>query len=371
MVDVLVMGAAIVRHGRVLAARRTSPEALAGGWEFPGGKVEPGEDRCTAIVREVSEELGCRIEVTGHLTGSREIRPGYTLRVALASLVEGEPVPGEHDMVRWLGPEELYDVTWLVPDLPFLTELEQILLDGASLPGGNVGGAVRIGKTVRRATGPWTPSVHRLLQHLASRDLPSVPQVLGTDARGREVLSFLPGHVVDVDNEVLSCARLASLADWTRSFHEAVADFVEPGPWRSSGVDGSDVIAHNGIAPYNCCFDGDRLVGVFDWDLAGPSTRLLELAHLAWNAVPLLRPMGPAVAASRIRLIADTYGGPSAREILHAVPRRTQLAIDGIRTAIAAGDEGMRNLAAIGEPERTEVRLADLVTRIPAIDKEL
>lgn len=127
---VLVMGAAIVREGRVLAARRTSPRDLAGGWELPGGKVEPGEDPARAVVREVAEELGCVIEVSGMLPGEVPIREGYTLRVAVASLVDGEPVPyeDEHDAVRWLGPEELDEVAWLRPDVPFLAGVREVLL---------------------------------------------------------------------------------------------------------------------------------------------------------------------------------------------------------------------------------------------------
>ena len=70
-----------------------------------------------------------------------------------AELVAGDPTPHEHDALRWLGPEELDDVAWLAPDLPFLTELRDLLLDGRPLEGGNTGGAVRIGATVRRPTG--------------------------------------------------------------------------------------------------------------------------------------------------------------------------------------------------------------------------
>ena len=126
---VLVIGAAIVHDARVLAARRTSPPDLAGGWELPGGKVEPGEDPDAAVVREISEELGCGIGVTGHLAGEQRIREGYTLRVATAGLVEGEPIPleGEHDAVRWLAAHELEEVAWLAPDLPFLPELRTVL----------------------------------------------------------------------------------------------------------------------------------------------------------------------------------------------------------------------------------------------------
>jgi len=121
------MGAAIIRHGRVLVARRTHPPELAGGWEFPGGKVEPGEDPDTALVREVREELGCEISITGQLPGESPIRAGLVLRVAVAALVKGEPIPHEHDAVRWLGPDELGDVDWLKADLPFVAELRALL----------------------------------------------------------------------------------------------------------------------------------------------------------------------------------------------------------------------------------------------------
>ena len=122
-----VVGAAIVRDGCVLAARRTSPAAAAGRWEFPGGKVEPGETREDALVREVTEELGCRIEVTGWLPGEVPISDAHTLAVALASLVDGEPEPVEHDLVRWLAAGELGDVDWLEADRPFLAELRHLL----------------------------------------------------------------------------------------------------------------------------------------------------------------------------------------------------------------------------------------------------
>ena len=126
---VLVIGAAIVQDGRVLAARRTTPAAAAGGWELPGGKVEEGEHPDETVVREVREELGCGIEVTGHLAGEQPIRDGYVLHVAVARLVDGEPIPleGEHDAVRWLTADELEEVRWLEPDLPFLDEIREVL----------------------------------------------------------------------------------------------------------------------------------------------------------------------------------------------------------------------------------------------------
>jgi 8-oxo-dGTP diphosphatase len=122
-----VVGAAIVRHGCVLAARRTSPPSAAGRWEFPGGKVEPGEQPAEALVREIAEELGCAIEVTGWLAGSANIGDTHVLTVAVAVLLDAEPTPVEHDRIRWLTPEELDDVDWLGPDLPFLPELRTLL----------------------------------------------------------------------------------------------------------------------------------------------------------------------------------------------------------------------------------------------------
>ncbi len=90
-----MVGAAVLRGGRVLAARRTRPEAAAGRWELPGGKVEPDEDPEAALLREVAEELGCSIEVTGWLPGRTRISDDLVLVVASArpSPVSRRPSP--------------------------------------------------------------------------------------------------------------------------------------------------------------------------------------------------------------------------------------------------------------------------------------
>jgi hypothetical protein len=237
---------------------------------------------------------------------------------------------------------------------------------------GNLGGAVRIGDTVRRPTGPWTPAVHALLDHLATR-VPHIPRVLGVDERGREILSYLPGRVVDQRNETerLTAGQIVALVRWTRQFHRAVADFRHPGPWRYFPVAGPALIGHNDIAPYNACFRGDELVGVFDWDLAGPTTPLFELAFIAWNCVPLWEDVDPGRAAERVGLIATGYGGFTGRQVLRAVPPRIQIMLDGIPAAAAAGDQGMANLLALGEPGRSRRSLSGLVGRMPAIERAL
>jgi 8-oxo-dGTP diphosphatase len=121
----LVVGVALVRDGRVLAARRSYPPDTAARWEFPGGKVDVGETPEDALVREIAEELGCRVAVTGWLEPEVEIGAGLVLRVATASLVDGEPIPrhGDHDAVRWLRADQLEEVDWLEPDRPFTGEL--------------------------------------------------------------------------------------------------------------------------------------------------------------------------------------------------------------------------------------------------------
>jgi 8-oxo-dGTP diphosphatase len=123
-----VVGAAIVRDGRLLAARRTAPPELAGRWELPGGKVEPGESPDSALRREVAEELGCAIEVTRWLATSVPIDGARVLTVALARITRGEPRPVEHDAVCWLDATELESVDWLPADRPFLTAIRAALV---------------------------------------------------------------------------------------------------------------------------------------------------------------------------------------------------------------------------------------------------
>ncbi|WP_426241570.1 NUDIX domain-containing protein [Nocardioides sp. LHG3406-4] len=366
-----VVGAAVIRDGCVLAARRTAPPEAAGRWEFPGGKVDPGETPDGALVREVAEELGLAVAVAAWLDQTVRISAEYTLRVAICRPGDGEPVPTEHDQVRWLAPEELGDVDWLEADRPFLDDVRERLLDGEPLDGGNVGQVVRIGSTVRRPTGPWTPAVHALLDHLAQAGLRGVPRVHGIDERGREVLDFMPGEVIDVDSELLSPARLRDLAAWTREFHEAAAGFDHPGPWRMFPVGDTDRIGHNDLAPYNVAFVGDRVGGVFDWDLAGPTTAATELAHQAWNAVPLFRAIPADVAAARLTALAGGYGGLTGREVLDNVDSRVTAAAEGVRAMIESGDPGGAGLAAVGEPGRTLRALAGMRERRPRIEEIL
>ncbi|MDD7930862.1 NUDIX domain-containing protein [Actinomycetospora straminea] len=122
----IVVGAALVRDGRVLAARRTRPAAAAGRWELPGGAVEPGEDEATALARELHEELALAV-VVGDRLGPEVPLPGErVLRIRVCASA-GEPTALEHDALRWLGPDELDDVDWLDSDRAVLPALADLL----------------------------------------------------------------------------------------------------------------------------------------------------------------------------------------------------------------------------------------------------
>lgn len=365
-----VVAAAVIAHGRVLACRRVTPAEEARHWELPGGKVQPGESEQQALVREVREELGCELRPLHRLAGEVSLRSGLVLSAWVAELAHGEPVPTEHDSLRWLAPEELGEVEWLPPDEGFVAQLQDPLLDGERLLGGNVGGAVRIGRTVRRPTGPWTPAVHDLLAFLADSGLDGIPRLLGFDRRGREVLTYLSGRALDVDAEVASDEMLAEAVRWLRRYHKVVSAYRPVGArWRTTSAEltAGQIICHNDVGAYNWVVEGERFVGMIDWDMAGPGRPLDDLAFMAWSSLPLVRPLPLADVVRRLRLMATTYGDVSAAELLDAVDPRMSFAAGRITAGQQAGDPGMLSLLEVGEPARMLAGLSALRQRASAI----
>lgn len=113
----------------LLAARRTEPRSLAGGWELPGGKVDQGESAVEALHREVMEELGVDV-VLGDLVegpldrGRWPLGTAYAMSVFMATITAGDPQPlQDHDQLRWLTIDDVYAVEWLPADLPIVEAL--------------------------------------------------------------------------------------------------------------------------------------------------------------------------------------------------------------------------------------------------------
>lgn len=119
----------------LLVARRSAPAKLAGLWEFPGGKVEPGEEPEAALERELAEELGVGVrlgvEVPGESPSGWPLTANANMRVWTAEIVRGEPLPLEdHDELRWMplrDQDALLGMAWIPADLPIVRALVQAL----------------------------------------------------------------------------------------------------------------------------------------------------------------------------------------------------------------------------------------------------
>ncbi|MFE7071915.1 (deoxy)nucleoside triphosphate pyrophosphohydrolase [Streptomyces sp. NPDC057620] len=134
---IVVVGAAVLSGGRLLAARRSAPVELAGRWELPGGKVEPGESPERALVRELREELGVSAEVVRRVPGEYALRAPYVLRVWTVRLLAGSSEPlalQDHDALRWLTADEVWDVDWLDQDVPAVAEVARVVWGEFSPP---------------------------------------------------------------------------------------------------------------------------------------------------------------------------------------------------------------------------------------------
>lgn len=123
-----VVGAVIVNDGKVLCAQRGPAGSLAGMWEFPGGKIEPGETAQAALEREIAEELECGVSIGDEVTTTRhEYDFGIvTLTTFYCELIDGTPQLTEHAEVRWLPPRMLSTLEWAPADVP---AVERIMTD--------------------------------------------------------------------------------------------------------------------------------------------------------------------------------------------------------------------------------------------------
>jgi 8-oxo-dGTP diphosphatase len=120
---------------RMLVARRTAPEQFAGLWEFPGGKVEAGEQCEAALHRELREELGVEVrlgpEIPAGMAAGWRLNERASMRVWLAEISSGDPQPLEdHDQLKWISTtnrEEALSLPWIPADFPIVRALLESL----------------------------------------------------------------------------------------------------------------------------------------------------------------------------------------------------------------------------------------------------
>lgn len=249
-------------------------------------------------------------------------------------------------------------------------------MDEEVLHGGFVNRVVRVGDTVRRIPGSCTATVHRLLAHVRERGVTWVPAPLGYDERGREVLTFIPGTVPhEMPEWVWSEGVLTDVARSLREWHDATVGFdVEGAIWGLEARQPPEVICHNDFAPYNCVFREGRLVGVIDFDVCAPGSRLWDIAYTAYRFVPLMppqdaadvpdagerSPFGLSEMRARLGAFLDAYGaaGAPGHFAASAVIATT---VDRLRaladwTTEHARENGVAALANHGEMYRAHAR---------------
>ncbi|MET7420460.1 aminoglycoside phosphotransferase family protein [Dactylosporangium sp. NPDC005555] len=224
------------------------------------------------------------------------------------------------------------------------------------LTGGGVNRVVRVGATVRRPPGAWSPRIHQLFDHLQTRGFTGAPRSFGTDPLGRDVFSFLPGEVGHDPwaPAVAGDAALTSAGRLLRAYHDATADVAASwrDGWQQPALDPVEVICHNDVAPYNCVYDGSAAVGLIDFDVAAPGPRSWDLAYAVYRFVPLGSAAGPRTP-ERLGLFFDAYGADAAlREaaLASVAPRLRDLA-EYMRAAADAGDEAFAAHIARGDLE--------------------
>lgn len=219
--------------------------------------------------------------------------------------------------------------------------------------GGNLSDAVRVGDTVRRRAGPWTPAVHALLRHLEAVGFEGSPRVIGIDEHGREILRYIEGDGPTgwpdpMPDYVWSDANLTAAVRLLRRYHDAQAGFAPPTPesWRWPS-DTAEVICHNDVAPFNAVFRGSELFAMVDFDNAGPGRRIWDVAMGIWRWVPVYSDTDPTVRdrSARVRRFCDAYGlGPERKDVIDALLDRQRAGREFARAEIARGDPGFTKI---------------------------
>lgn len=197
--------------------------------------------------------------------------------------------------------------------------------EGVPLAGGHTAPVVRVGDTVRRVAGPWTPNVHALMRGLRAAGV-VIPEPRGLDDEGREVIEYVAGDcpVYPVPAWVWDDDVLRQVGRALRAIHDAsrTLDLPRDG-WRFPAVEPVEVICHGDVAPYNSVFRDRRLIAFIDWDCALPAPAAYELGYAAHRFVSLTPPENadgltsePDEQWRRVAVLCDAYGGADPVDVV-------------------------------------------------------
>jgi tRNA A-37 threonylcarbamoyl transferase component Bud32 len=226
---------------------------------------------------------------------------------------------------------------------------------GESLSGGNASASVvRIGDTVRK---PWLPTTERTLDYmmaLRERGL-DIPEPRGRDDMGRLVLEYVPGELA-IDRSPLDATLLRSVGALVRTIHDASEGLPISDGWDVLlPAAGPDLLCHNDLATWNLIIDGERLVFI-DWDGAGPSTRLWDLAYAAIAFGHLFSDEPASESAGRLVAFLDGYDADDGlRSALpRTMARRATAMYDLLRLSHQSGREPWGSMYVDGHGEHWE-----------------
>ncbi len=224
-------------------------------------------------------------------------------------------------------------------------------MEEVPLAGGNASGALRVGETVRKPWGPTTGRVVALMDTVRAAGV-DVPRHRGRDGYGRQVLEYVPGESARAGSP-LDAAGLARVGGLVRAIHDASPGYdPADGDWPVLlPARSPDLICHNDLAPWNLIV-GERWVFV-DWDGAGPSSRLWDLAYAAQTFTLNDPTEDPALAAPRLRAFADGYRADAALRatLPDAMVERTAAMLRLLRDAAATGREPWASMHDAGHGE--------------------
>lgn len=220
------------------------------------------------------------------------------------------------------------------------------------LKGNRDGSIYRDGEAVIRPLNAWSPTIHKLLQHLQNSGFSAAPKFISSDEQC-EWLSFVEGTTADypLTGQAASLSALKSAARLLRRFHDASESFlnvIQPKAvdWMLSPVKPFEVICHGDFAPYNVAFTGNEVSGVFDFDTAHPGPRVWDLAYAIYCWSPFKTNPADAMESvhdqiARARSFCDAYGATEEQrtQLPDMMVNRLQALVDFMTEEANRGSE--------------------------------